>query len=66
MFVQFMSLLVFGNGKIFLSRSEADEMQDFSPEDLIPQEPESCSCPAGRRAQVTPELAIFVAAPSPR
>lgn len=55
LFVQFMSLLVFGNGKIFLSHGKADGRQDFPPEELIPREPESCSCLAGRRALVAPE-----------
>lgn len=55
LFVQFMSLLMFGNRKIFLSHGKADERQDFPPEELIPQEPESCSCLAGRRALVAPE-----------
>ena len=64
-FVQFMSLLVLGNGKIFLSHGKADEMQDFSLDELIPGDPESCSCLAGRRALVKPELATFLAAPSP-
>lgn len=56
LFVQFMFLLMFGNGKIFLSHGKADEMQDFPLEELIPREPESCSCLAGGRALVAPEL----------